>query len=816
MTVDIPALPEDLYATRDEAPDAEPQPVPQAARSVSPFRFAQKHDKNERPRAYASPYPSHLPDADLPLFTPEPPAPIVTAAQLLDTVRVYLSPSDVENVRRAYRYADNAHLGQFRKSGEPYITHPLAVAGILASWRMDAQAIAAGLMHDVLEDTQTSKIEMTNLFGSEVANIVDGVSKLDKLRFSSNEIAQAESFRKMLLAMSRDVRVILVKLADRLHNMRTLGVMRPEKRARIARETLDIYVPLAHRLGLNNVFRELQELSFANRYPFRYKVLYENVLKLRNERRPVLERIMNETREQFARDGIRMRILGRDKTIYGIYSKMREKHQSFSDALDIYGFRLIVRTLDDCYLALGCLHRLYKPVHARFKDFIAIPKMNGYQSLHTTVIGPDGTPVEYQIRTEEMHRVDEDGILVHWLYRDQDASGLQSRTTAWLQNLLEIQRTSTDSTEFLENIKVDLFPNRVYVFTPQGKIISLPRGSSPIDFAYEIHTDVGNHAKAARVNGEPKPLTCELRNGDKVEIVTSSDASPSPAWLEHVHSGRARAEIRQYLRNCQFDESVRLGRLALENLAESEGVDLAALDDDVRKLVLKEFGSESLASLYASIGLGKCLPAAVLHRILTIRNQVLAEKGEHRAQAENLPAVVIKGSEGTGLHLAPCCHPIPGDRIRGFSRPGQGLTVHRADCTHAKRGAKADPSRWMDVQWSDVPQTEPRFAVPLEILVDDAHAGLAAVATSVAKANSSIVGLALDDADGTCIVRPIVQVRDRDHLVHVMRTIRQNEVVRKVKRILDDRKAGKEPRAAKSAKSDKTGKARPHDEDASS
>ena len=645
---------------------------------------------------------------------------------------------------------------------------------------MDAETIEAGLMHDVLEDTGTSKREMAEKFGIEVAELVDGVSKLDKLRFSSNEIAQAESFRKMLLAMARDVRVILVKLADRIH-MRTLGVMRPEKRARIARETLDIYVPIAHRLGLNNVFRELQELSFANRYPFRYKVLYANVLKTRQARREFLEKMMEDTRTALLKAGIPCRILGRDKTIYGIYNKMREKHQSFSDALDIYGFRLVVKNLDDCYLSLGALHRRFKPVHSRFKDFIAIPKSNGYQSLHTTVIGPDGTPVEFQIRTEEMHRIDENGILVHWLYSSsEDTSDLQSRTAAWLQNLLEIQRTSTDSTEFLENIKVDLFPNRIYVFTPKGKIISLPKGSTAIDFAYEIHTDVGNHTQAVRINGEAKQLSTALRNGDLVQVETSPDAHPSPEWLEYVHSGRARAEIRQYLRSCQFDESTKLGRLALEALANEQKIDFTTIPISIEEKLLKEFGADSLASLYAMIGLGKALPAAVLHRLRSLmREENLDSSGEE------LPAVIINGNEGIAQHLAVCCHPIPGDDITGYTRPGLGLTVHREDCPHAARGKQADPNRWMHLEWGPTKQGA-HFSVPLEVRVKDAHAGLATVAAAVAEANSSITAVTLDDSQGEHIVHVTVLVRDKNHLIHVMRTIRQNDVVIKVKRSLEE------------------------------
>lgn len=767
----LPAFPDDMYDTAHDG--AIPQPVT-PRKPISPFSFTKHLTRTPVPVAVV---PEDLPDADLPLFTPQPPVGVVTAQALVDTCRSYLSNADVEKIREAYRYADNAHLGQFRKSGEPYITHPIAVASILASWRMDAETIEAGLMHDVLEDTGTSKREMAEKFGIEVAELVDGVSKLDKLRFSSNEIAQAESFRKMLLAMARDVRVILVKLADRIHNMRTLGVMRPEKRARIARETLDIYVPIAHRLGLNNVFRELQELSFANRYPFRYKVLYANVLKTRQARREFLEKMMEDTRTALLKAGIPCRILGRDKTIYGIYNKMREKHQSFSDALDIYGFRLVVKNLDDCYLSLGALHRRFKPVHSRFKDFIAIPKSNGYQSLHTTVIGPDGTPVEFQIRTEEMHRIDENGILVHWLYSSsEDTSDLQSRTAAWLQNLLEIQRTSTDSTEFLENIKVDLFPNRIYVFTPKGKIISLPKGSTAIDFAYEIHTDVGNHTQAVRINGEAKQLSTALRNGDLVQVETSPDAHPSPEWLEYVHSGRARAEIRQYLRSCQFGESTKLGRLALEALANEQKIDFTTIPISIEEKLLKEFG----AALYAMIGLGKALPAAVLHRLRSLmREENLDSSGEE------LPAVIINGNEGIAQHLAVCCHPIPGDDITGYNRPGLGLTVHREDCPHAARGKQADPNRWMHLEWGPTKQGA-HFSVPLEVRVKDAHAGLATVAAAVAEANSSITAVTLDDSQGEHIVHVTVLVRDKNHLIHVMRTIRQNDVVIKVKRSLEE------------------------------
>lgn len=768
---------EDLYATRDDAAPttAAPATAPRTIPRFDPKAFLR--------RTFVEPPTSNeMPDADLPLFTAKPVATLATASDLIERCKQYMSEAEVAKVREAYRYADSAHLGQFRKSGEPYITHPIAVATILASWKLDAPTIQAGLMHDVLEDTPLSKQEMAERFGIQVAELVDGVSKLDKLRFASNEIAQAESFRKMLLAMARDVRVILVKLADRLHNMRTLGVMRPEKRARIGKETLDIYVPIAHRLGLNKVFRELQELSFANRYPFRYRVLYENILLRRNNRRAILEKILAETKEILPKFGIRARVIGRDKTIYGIYNKMRENHQSFSEALDIYGFRVIVRTKEDCYRTLGALHALYKPVHHRFKDFIAIPKTNGYQSLHTTVIGPSGTPIEYQIRTEEMHRVNEDGILTHWLYhQDAYSSDMQARTTAWLQSLLEIQRTSQDSTEFLDNIKVDLFPDRVYVFTPKGRIVSLPRGSSPIDFAYQIHTDVGNHAESAKINGEPRPLETTLQNGDIVEIVTNPNAGPSPAWLDYVHSGRARAEVRQFLRNCQFEDAVRLGRIALEEAAKENNVRLDEIPEHVwRSFTKKEVNADSLASLYANIGLGKELPATMLRRLV---NFAQSNKGVETER--ELPPVQIKGNQGAAVQLSTCCHPIPGDKITGFTRPGHGLSVHRADCPHAQHGQTADAKRWMTVEWGE---TRPgaMFSVPIDIRVADLHTALAQITAAVAQSNSSIVGVSMSEEDDPDkLVRLTILVRDKGHLMHVMRTIGQRPVVIKVKRVLE-------------------------------
>ena len=720
-------------------------------------------------------------DADLPLYTPVGKATaIATSAQLLARCRQYLSESDVSRIQAAFRYADDAHLGQFRKSGEPYITHPLAVATILAEWHLDAATICAGLMHDVLEDTGVAKIEMAEQFGIEVTEIVDGVSKLDKLRFSSNEIAQAESFRKMLLAMSRDVRVILVKLADRLHNLRTLGVMRPEKRRRIATETLEIYVPIAHRLGLNTVFRELQELSFFNQHPLRYEVLRKNLIASRGKRRAVLERILRETREALPKHHIVAQVQGRDKTIYGIYNRMRDTHASFSDVLDIYGFRVIVRTREECYLALCALHELYKPVHRRFKDFIAIPKANGYQSLHTTVIGPSGTPIEYQIRTEQMHRIDEMGILSHWLYNDGfDTSELQKMVAAWLQSLLEIQRTSADSSEFIENIKIDLFPDRVYVFTPKSKIISLPRGSCPVDFAYQIHTDIGNKTSGCRINGEEKPLTTELKNGDMVEILTADKAQPDPNWLNYVRSGRARAEIRQYLRTRDFKDSVALGETFLRKAAAEAGINFEMIPEEAWKTVVTENETKNRTALFADVGQGKLFAATVVTRLVNFMRA-------REKTAQSTAAVSIRGTEGMAVQLATCCHPIPGDTIWGFMRKGHGLSVHRADCEHTVRGRKVDYERWMAADWKEDIASDARFPVPVELEVTDERSALAGVAAELAKAGSAIVGVNMNDNGKTDNkLRLMIQVKDRVHLLHVLRMVRQLPTVTSAARCLD-------------------------------
>lgn len=710
---------------------------------------------------------------ELPLVTPPIKPVIATAASLIDKCETYLGAADIERIKAAYRYADDAHLGQFRKSGEPYITHPIAVASILAEWHLDATAIQAGLMHDVLEDTGHSKNELAKLFGITTAEIVDGVSKLDKLKFSSNEIAQAESFKKMLLAMSKDVRVILVKLADRLHNLRTLGVMRPEKRRRIAKETLDIYVPIAHHLGINHCFREMQDLCLENYYPRRYAVLYKELVAARQNRKPALEKILQDTKDMFVRANIKGRVLGREKTCYGIYSQMRIKKVSFSEVFDLYGFRVIVSTREDCYRTLGALHQMYKPVQGRFKDFIAIPKSNGYQSLHTTVIGPAGTPVEFQIRTEQMNDIAEQGILTHWLNRGSE-SEIQTLTHAWLQSLLDLQKKSSSSSEFYENIKADLFPDRIYVFTPKGKIISLPQDSTPVDFAYQIHSDVGNHVLGCRINGQQRHIDVRLQNGDMVEIVTSMTSHPTPQWLDFVHSGKARAEIRQYLRSLDFDEAVKIGRQLLEREAPNAHLVWEDIPDSVWNTVMAETDSESRASLYALVGSGKASYIVILHRI-----QALLEQQDEPVKPSDAIEVYVNGEKQTA-QLARCCHPVLGDEICVFERAGHGLTVHRASCMHAQHAKNDKAERWEAATWGH--NNHQHFTAPVDLKVGDVRMGILQATQAVAREGASIVGLNIPDDQNEPQLQLLVQVDNRIQLIRVMRALRQIPNIKDVRR----------------------------------
>lgn len=713
---------------------------------------------------------------ELPLVTPPKKAVIATAASLIDICSKYMSASDIERVKEAYRYADDAHLGQVRKSGEPYITHPIAVASILAEWHLDCAAVQAGLMHDVLEDTGHTKTELAKRFGTVTAEIVDGVSKLDKLKFSSNEIAQAESFKKMLLAMSKDVRVILVKLADRLHNLRTLGVMRPEKCRRIAKETLDIYVPMAHHLGINHAFREMQELCLQHYYPRRYAVLYKELVAARKNRRPALEEILNDTKRMLERANIKGRVLGREKTCYGIYTQMRIKKLSFSEVFDIYGFRVIVTTREDCYRTLGALHMMYKPVQSRFKDFIAIPKSNGYQGLHTTVIGPAGTPVEFQIRTEKMNDIAEQGILTHWLNRGNE-SDIQTLTHAWLQSLLDLQQRSSNSSEFYENIKADLFPDRIYVFTPKGKIISLPQDCTPVDFAYQIHTDVGNHVKLCRINGQQRDIDTVLQNGDLVEIVTSSLSHPDPRWLGFVRSGKARAEVRQYLRSLDFDSAVAIGRKLLEEECAKALVDWDNIPDKIWEVLMKEHEADSRASLYSMVGSGKASFVVIVHRLQSLMQED-ADKAIP-AKTDGEITVTVNGALQRA-QIARCCHPVWGDDICAFERAGHGLTVHRASCMHAQEGRRNNAERWDDAQWGE--NDFQHFIVPVDVKIQDVRTGIALAAQAVSREGASIVGVNIPDDLNDPELQLMLQVANRIQLMRVMRSIRQMNGIKDVRR----------------------------------
>ncbi len=695
----------------------------------------------------------------------------------------YLGEADVARVREAYRFSDEAHLGQFRASGEPYISHPLAVAHICAGWHLDAQALTAALLHDVMEDQGITKQELVEKFGAKVAELVDGLSKLDKLEFQSLEDAQAENFRKMLLAMSRDVRVILVKLADRLHNMRTLDAVAPAKRRRIARETLEIYAPIANRLGLNQMFRELQDLSFANIHPVRYQTLKKAVLAARGNRREVVSRILDAIKTTLPGAGIDARVIGREKTLYGIYRKMRDKHLSFSQVLDIYGFRVIVQTQPQCYLALGALHALYKPVPGKIKDYIAIPKINGYQSLHTTLIGPFGTPVEFQIRTEEMNHIAESGVAAHWLYKADDArfNELQQRTHVWLQSLIEMQKQTGDSSEFLEHVKIDLFPDSVYVFTPKSKIVSLPRGATPIDFAYQIHTGVGNAAIGARVNGITVPLRTELHSGDVVEVLTSQHAAPSASWLAFVRTAKARFEIRHALRTGSLAESISLGEQLLRQALGASGADLAQLTDADWDRLLRAMGVRARDELFADIGLGRRIAAVVARRIVGAWPGTAPSEGiATTALTGDVPHVVIRGTEGMAVQLSTCCCPIPGDAIVGYLRKGHGMIVHTADCAQAARLRAKDPEWWIDdVTWAD--DLGHTFDVRLILLVRNERGVLGKLGAEIAANESNISKLSTEERrdEGTTVLHCVVQVANRAHLANIIRNLRHlPEVIR--------------------------------------
>ena len=689
----------------------------------------------------------------------------------------YMKSEDIAQLESAYHFSETAHQGQYRKTGDPFISHPIAVANILAQWHLDPQALTAALLHDVIEDTHVSKDEISKRFGKPVAELVDGLSKLDKIEFRSQQQAQAENFRKMLLAMARDVRVILIKLADRLHNMRTLDVMQAEKRRRIARETMEIYAPIANRLGLNTIYQELQELAFRNLYPARYQVLSKAIKAARGNRREVVGTILDSIKQCLQDAGIEAQVTGREKHLYSIYKKMIEKSLSFSEVLDVYGFRIIVKDMAACYLALGHLHALYKPIPGKFKDYVAIPKANGYQSLHTTLFGPFGTPIEVQIRTLDMHRIAEAGVASHWLYKSSEASlnELQQNTHQWLQDLLEIQSESGDSVEFLEHLKVDLFPDEVYVFTPKGQIMALPRGATAVDFAYAVHTDIGNRCVAVKINHELMALRTELKSGDSVEIITASHAKPNPSWLSFVATGKARSHIRHFLKTMHYEESVRLGERFLNQALRALKPGRIKIDDNQWNKLLRDSGTKSREEILADIGLGKRLAVVVARRLLSLSGPLTRE-------GKKIPGTVtVLGTEGMAIQFAKCCRPIPGDPIIGYIKKGQGMVIHTHDCPVMAK-IHAPPEKILDVEWG--PGTSKSFDVSIELTVANQRGVLAKVAAEIAEAGSNIDNVGMEEGEGSAYtsIHFTLQVTNRLHLAQLMRNLRRiPEVVRIVR-----------------------------------
>ncbi len=687
----------------------------------------------------------------------------------------YLEPAQVAEVYQAYLFGAEAHEGQKRLSGEPYIYHPLAVARILAEMRMDHKSIVAAILHDVIEDTTTAKEQLAERFGAEVAELVDGVSKLTNIQFENKAEAQAENFRKMMLAMARDLRVIIIKLADRLHNMRTLEGMRPDKRRRIARETLDIYAPIASRLGMNKIRLELEDLGFSAYHPMRARVLAEAVKKARGNRREIISKVETAIQERLRQEELEGKVYGREKHLLSLYRKMRSKQLSFNEVMDVYAFRIVVDKVDTCYRVLGAVHNLYKPVPGKFKDYIAIPKANGYQSLHTALFGPYGVPIEVQIRTEEMDKVAEAGIAAHWLYKTGEGGGVsaQARARDWLRNLLEMQQAAGNSLEFLENVKVDLFPDEVYVFTPKGEIVEMPRGASAVDFAYDVHTDVGNSCVAVKIDRRLMPLSTRLANGQTVEVITAPTARPNPTWLNFVVTAKARANIRAYLKNLQHDEAVVLGRRLLEQALSDLEETLLMLPKRRIEAALREMGFAALDDLLEQIGLGSRM-APLVARILVPQEGLPARAaGEEPARP-----LYIKGTEGAVVSFAKCCRPIPGDAIMGFLSAGRGIIIHTQNCKNTADYRK-HPEKWITVQWEQ--NLDATFPVDLRLEVTNQRGVLATVAAVIADSDANIDNVSLEERDGIhSSINLTIAVRDRKHLARILRDLR---VIDKVVRI---------------------------------
>jgi guanosine-3',5'-bis(diphosphate) 3'-pyrophosphohydrolase len=693
--------------------------------------------------------------------------------QLVSTLEKYLPAEQVEAVLSAYEYGAAAHEGQTRKTGEPYISHPVAVAQELADMRLDSQAIEAAILHDVVEDTDVSLADIEKNFGAEVALLVDGVSKLDQIEFHSRAEAQAESFRKMMLAMIEDIRVILVKLADRLHNMQTLDAMPQDKKARIARETLDIYAPIANRLGINRFKVELEDLGFRHLYPFRYRVLDNALRRAKGSQRQIVKRISDEVETALASEGINAEIIGREKHLYSIYKKMAEKKRTLRDVVDVYGFRIVVDDVNNCYQALGLVHSLYKPMPGRFKDYIAIPRINGYQSLHTTLFGPKGMPLEVQIRTRDMHRVAESGVASHWQYKAEEKTDAtpQRRAREWLKNLAELQSSGTPE-EFLESVKVDLFPDKIYVFTPTGDIMPLPKGSTTVDFAYAVHTDIGNRCVAAKIDRKLVPLRTQLQNSQTVEIVTSRGAKPNPNWLTFVRTAKARTAIRNYMKSMRSSESVDLGKRLLDQSLKDLGSSVRKIGKVRMKSALGELGLKDNTELFEQIGLGE--------RLAPLTARFLVGLDEDGKSATNLSSLVIAGTEGMVISYARCCLPIPGDVVMGYLSSGRGVVIHRNVCGNLAIFRK-QPEKWLSVGWeADI---EREFSSQISVETRNKPGVLAEVASTIADNSSNIEQVSVLGRHEDCSVLSfLLQVRDRQHLAQIMRAVRKMKNVLRVSR----------------------------------
>jgi len=698
--------------------------------------------------------------------------------QLTDKLSSYLDRKEVAKVARAYKYSEQCHQGQMRQSGDPYISHPLAVANILADMRMDHESLMAGLLHDVIEDTGVTKGQISRRFGRTVADLVDGVSKLTEIEFETRAEQQAESFQKMTLAMSRDIRVVLVKLADRLHNMRTLGVLSPEKRRRIARETLDIYAPIAQRLGINDIRIEFEDLGFAAMYPLRHRRLREAMKAARKNRKEIVTEIHQAIEVRLEGESFPALVKGREKHLWSIYKKMRSKKRSFRDIMDVFAFRLVVDCVDDCYRILGMMHNLFKPVPGEFKDYIAIPKANGYQSLHSLLVGMHGVVIEVQIRTKEMEMMANYGIAAHWEYKSgsNNVGGNQRRANRWVQGLLEMQKQAGDSLEFLEHVKADLFPDEVYVFTPNGKIAELPSGATPIDFAYSVHTGIGDSCIACRIDGQLTPLSEQLQSGQKVEIITADGAQPNPNWLNFVVTAKARSAIRHFLKNQQHDESVDLGKRLLDQALSNFGTHYKELKKSQIKRLLKETGAKSFEYILQQIGLGNRVPFAVANVLVPEDKRKIADDKKN----STLP-VIIDASDGLLLHYARCCHPIPGDPILGHISPGKGIVIHLESCRNLKE-IRSNPEKCMSLNWSPVVRGE--FAVEIKVEVTPERGFIAALASRMTEKDATIERISVNEKDAfTSIVDVVLTVRDRIHLADIMRRARSLKPVHRIYRV---------------------------------